>query len=145
MKATRMIGMLAAKSRWAGGVRVTLFCLLCLLATTAHAVVSITTNTLIDVGDTTYDGQDIVVNNCTLTVNGQHAFGSLQAVNNAVVTHAAATTNQTYSLQMTLTSNLVVDASSKIDVTGRGFLPGYTLGNTTVGGTTGNAGGSYGG
>src|SRR5712671_664602 len=76
-------------------LQMTLFCLLCLLATTGHASVSITTNTLIDVGDTTYDGQDIVVNNCTLTVNGQHAFGSLQAVNNAVVTHTAATTSQT--------------------------------------------------
>src|SRR5437870_2504510 len=99
-----------------------------ILTPTVSASVLIMTNTLIDVGDTTYDGQDIVVVNCTLTVNGPHAFGSLQAVNNAVVTHAPATANQTYSLQLTLTSNLVVDASSKIDVTGRGFLPGYTLG-----------------
>ena len=34
---------------------------------------------------------------------------------------------------------------SRIDVTGKGYLPGYTTGNTTVGGVHGRSGGSYGG
>jgi len=44
---------------------------LALLATAAHAAV-FTTDATINIGDTAYDGQDIVVSNCTLTVNGPH-------------------------------------------------------------------------
>src|ERR1035437_10475944 len=55
---------------------------------TALAVV-ITTNTTIAIGVTTYDGQDIVVSNCTLTVNGPHPFTSLLVASNGVVTHTA--------------------------------------------------------
>ncbi len=45
-----------------------------------------------------------------------------------------------------MASNLVVDASSAIDVSGKGYLPDYTLGNTTAGARSGSvAGGSYGG
>jgi RHS repeat-associated protein len=56
--------------------------LLCapLLATTSQAAV-FTSDTLIDVGDTTYDGQDIVVSGCTLTANGDHAFLSMALTN----------------------------------------------------------------
>jgi len=111
----------------------------------AGAETVFTTNTLIDAGNTAYDGQDIVVINCTLTVNGPHSFNSLQVVNNAVVTHQATTASQEYSLLLTVASNLIVDATSKIDVSGRGYLQGRTLGNTTVGAATLVAGGSYGG
>ncbi len=46
---------------------------------------------------------------------------------------------------MTVTNNLLVDSNSSINVSDRGYLAGYTLGNTTIGGSTSFAGGSYGG
>ena len=111
----------------------------------AGAAVSIfTSNTVIT--NSSYDGQDIVISGCTVTANGSHNFNSLQVTNGGVLTHSATTTAQEYSLQITLTSTLVVDVTSAIDVSGKGYLPGYTLGNTAQGTNVGSvAGGSYGG
>ncbi len=40
----------------------------------------------------------------------------------------------------------MVDATSAVDVSGKGYLPGYTVGNTVQGTNVGDiAGGSYGG
>ena len=47
-----------------------------------------TTAVTISEGDTTYDGQDIVVNGATLTGNGAHRFASLLLTNGAVLTHS---------------------------------------------------------
>ena len=106
--------------------------------------VVMTTNTLIATGNTAYDGQNIVVSNCTVTANGPHTFNSLRVIANGVVTHTAAT-NAPSVLQLTVSGNLLVDATSKIDVTGRGYAGGFTVGNVTNGAATGLAGGSYGG
>ncbi|MFA7060541.1 MAG: carboxypeptidase regulatory-like domain-containing protein [Pedobacter sp.] len=73
------------------------------------------------------------------------------------MTHAATTMTSVPQLNLTVTGVLTVDATSKIDVTGKGFLGGYrsgnatatgvTTGNTTADGSTtgGDAGGSHGG
>ena len=74
-----------------------------------------------------------------------HHFGSVQLVDGAVLTHSANTTTQTHELDLTVTDQVIVDATSRIDVTGKGYLAGYTSGNTTVGGATGATGGSHGG
>jgi len=111
----------------------------------AAGAVTFSSNTTINEGDTTYDGQAIVASNCTLTVNGTHSFASVQVISNAVLTQQATTTSQTYSLQLTIVGNLLVDAASRIDVSALGYLEGYTFGNTTNGGATHLAGGSYGG
>src|SRR5262249_7324433 len=71
--------------------------------------------------------------------------GALAVMNAGQLTHQPTTTAQEYSLLLTVTNNLLVDSSSSIDVSARGFLPEYTLGNTTTGGATYTAGGSYGG
>ena len=47
-----------------------------------------TNNAAIGVGDTNYDGTDIVVTNCTLTVDGPHAFSSLRVAAGGVLTHS---------------------------------------------------------
>jgi hypothetical protein len=90
-----------------------------------------------------YEGQDIVVSNATLTINGPHSFSSVLLTNNAVLTHSACTTNDTHRLDLTVSHEMVVSPDSRIGVTGKGYLPGYTTGNTTTGSST--AGGSYGG
>ena len=113
-------------------------------AATAGAA-TFTSATLIDAGDTSYDGQAITIQGCTVTINGAHSFDSLQVAGGGVLTHSSATTNQIYSLQITLAGALVVSSNSAIDVSGRGYLPNYTLGNTNTGASTGKSGGSYGG
>ncbi len=114
------------------------------------AVVTFTQDTLIDVGNSSFDGQDIVVQACTVTANGVHAFNSVQVVGGGVLTHQPTTPAQEYSLVLAIVSNLVVDAASRIDVSGRGYandgaLGALTLGNTNTGAASGRSGGSYGG
>jgi len=82
---------------------------------------SFTTDTTINDGDATCDGQNVVVNGCTLTVNGQHAFHSLQVVNNGTVTHSPAFTNGTTSgLHLTIAQDVTIDATSRLDVAAKG-------------------------
>jgi len=57
---------------------------------TASAVV-FTTDTTINPANTNYDGQDIVVSNATLTVDGPHTFASLLIASNSVLTHTFST------------------------------------------------------
>jgi hypothetical protein len=47
-----------------------------------------TTNTGIGVGNTNYDGTDIVVTNCTLTVDGAHSFSSIHVEAGGALTHS---------------------------------------------------------
>ncbi len=99
----------------------------------------------IDGSGTTFVTGDVTANTITLT-------------NGGVLTHGNTTTTTVYSLNLNATTSLAIDSSSKIDVTGRGYLggssggnsspTGRTYGNTTAGGSTQNNsgnGGSYGG
>src|SRR5206468_1088977 len=53
---------------------------------------------------------------------------------------------QVHKLNLSVAHQLYIDATSRIDVSGKGYLPGRTTGNTTVGGAKGRRGaGSYGG
>ncbi|MCY2990022.1 MAG: right-handed parallel beta-helix repeat-containing protein, partial [Planctomycetota bacterium] len=71
--------------------------------------------------------------------------GAVQVLNGGVLTHRAATATNVYTLQLQVGGELTIDAKSRVDVTGRGYLAARTLGNTTGGGASGNSGGSYGG
>ena len=67
-----------------------------------------------------------------------------------MLTHRYTDETATYALRLTATTLLSIDGTSSINVTGRGYLPGYTYGNTTDGGATGDtesdgSAGSYGG
>jgi hypothetical protein len=61
--------------------------LFCAQITSAVAVTFVH-DSFISFADSSYDGQDIVVTNCTLTVDGQHTFNSVQLLNGAVLTHS---------------------------------------------------------
>jgi hypothetical protein len=54
------------------------------------AATTFTSSTTISAGYTNYDGTDIVVTNCTLTVDGAHSFSSLLVEAGGVVTHSFA-------------------------------------------------------
>ncbi len=56
---------------------------------TAWAV-TFTNDTAIGIKNTNYDGLDIVITNCTLTVDGDHTFASLQVVSAGILTHTYA-------------------------------------------------------
>lgn len=105
----------------------------------------LTSDVTIVEGDATYDGGDICVDGTTVTINGPHGFNSVHLVNGAVLTHSANTGTETHTLDLTVTEQVIVDATSLIDVTGKGYLPGRTTGNTTEGASDSRNGGSYGG
>jgi hypothetical protein len=72
---------------------ITLLPILYLLSTIlspAARAASFTNAVTISETNTTYDGQDIVVNGATVTINGTHRFNSLLLTNNAVLTHSVA-------------------------------------------------------
>src|ERR1019366_1490421 len=50
--------------------------------------VTFTNDTAISFNNTNYDGADVVVTNCTLTVDGLHSFASLQVVKGGNLTHS---------------------------------------------------------
>ncbi len=83
------------------------------------------------------------------------AAGGLELLEHAWLTHPMATTTSQFGLELNVTNLLTVSTNSRIDVSGRGYLGGYsggngdprgrTLGNTLEGGSTRRNGGSYGG
>jgi len=106
---------------------------------------------------------DLTLDNCSLTVSGAvNVAGLLTLKNNSVLSHSAATATSQYELDVTA-GTVNIDATSKIDVTGKGYLGGYQAGNptitgrtcgsvsggacvnTTAGGSATSSGGSYGG
>lgn len=96
-------------------------------------------------GDTTYDGQNLVISGGAATVDGPHSFSSLAVLSGAMLTHSPTDPAAERRLELAITDRLWIDGTSKIDVTGRGYTDYYTIGNTTTGGATGSSGGSYGG
>ena len=134
---------------------VLLFFLGLFLSAEVSADVIISQNTTISAENTAYDNQSLIIDGCTVTVDGSHTFQALTLRSNAVLTHSGATTTTTSKLDLNIATTLTIDSTSKIDVSGRGYLGGWqggnnndtgrTLGNTTTGGSGYMTGGSYGG
>jgi len=117
-----------------------------LLLTSRSVVQSITftNDTFIDSGDVTYDGQDIIVNGCTLTVNGVHNFNSLQVINDGVVTHSTTTDDKlSFRIRLTVAQDLTIAEDCKISADGKGYGSGSGPGAGGAGYCGG--GGGYGG
>lgn len=95
-------------------------------------------------GDRTYDGQSLILYGGTSTIDGSHRFADMQILGGATLTHSAATATEEYRLELAVTDCLLIDATAKIDVSGKGYVEARTLGNTTSGAAY-LAGGSYGG
>ena len=108
-----------------------------------------TTDTTINSGDAAYDGQDIVVSGCTLTVNGLHSFNSLQIISAGILTHTAAANGQPANkVNLTIAHDVLVDRTSRIDVSIKGYnavYPGPGAGATGTSGGDYGSGGGYGG
>ncbi len=119
------------------------------------------TGSIMSVADTGTVAGNVALSGSTLTLKKPlHVTGDVSLQSTSILTHFAATKTETSKLDVTA-ANMIVDATSKIDVTGKGYLggypepnnppdqvsyaPGYTLGNTTSGGSCNNNGGSFGG
>jgi large repetitive protein len=107
---------------------------------------------VIESSDTTYDDKNVRLDGATVTLKGHHLFRNMELLNGAVLTHAPTTVDVEEGLSFEVWS-LSIDGSSRIDVSGKGYLGGLRGGNPDVKGRTlGNApgsdegaGGSYGG
>ncbi len=107
---------------------------LLLCVQTSAVAVTFTHDSFISFGDPSYDGQDIVVTNCTLTVDGPHVFNSVRLVNGGVLTHSPfpygpqlfldSASNEPHELNATNgtpLNNTNVDASSIVVMNFSGF------------------------
>ncbi|MEK7369085.1 MAG: hypothetical protein AABZ62_05415, partial [Planctomycetota bacterium] len=96
----------------------------------------------------------VIIDGSTLVANNIKA-DNISITNSGLLSHWDATTTSGYKLELNAASSLTIDAASKIDATGKGYLGGWqggnnsstgrTLGNTATGGSTYYNGGSYGG
>ena len=128
------------------------------VALSASATV-FTTNTDIGPLNTTYDGQDIVISNCTVTVDGPHMFASLTVETNGILTHSFSTngqlavvvndTNEIFAvgLDLTVTGAVLVANGGEIDADGIGYGAGFGpgAGSSSIGTFFDGSGGGYGG
>lgn len=109
------------------------------------SAVTFTTDTYISAGNTTYDGQDIAVQGCTLTVNGPHVFHSMSLVmgtTGAVLTHSLAPNGETNNrIQLGITGDFLVDGGCRVDVSGCGYLAEGTPGAAPATADDGGGGG----
>ncbi len=122
------------------------------LVDTGQPTLDIPDGTLIDTGDLTYDFRRVRIDGGTVTINGEHRFISVEVINGGVMTTQASSASETRRLHIRA-GPLEIDATSRIDVSGKGFLGanqgdnagsfGRTAGNRPT--AIANAGGSYGG
>jgi YD repeat-containing protein len=122
--------------------------------TVGPRVMVITQDTSIDENNQNFENATVEISGRTLTVDGPHTFANLTLRNGAVLTYSPTAATTVKKLDVRVSGALTVDATSRIDVTGRGFLGGAQPGNpfVNVGMTVGfqpgsgiRAGGSYGG
>jgi len=92
---------------------------------TGASVLLITSNT--EIADAAFDGRNVRVQGATLTLVGARSFGNLELIDGAVLTHRETTATEAQSLHVTAWT-LTVDATSRIDVAGRGYLGGIRAG-----------------
>ncbi|WP_211485165.1 IPT/TIG domain-containing protein [Corallococcus exiguus] len=105
--------------------------------------------------DMRFENQDIIIQstNKTLRIDGAHTFRNLYVLSGATLTHSQQGVSGAKFLDLTVTQEVRVDSTSKIDVSERGYLGGWREGNAQQSGrTTGNVstglidvGGSHGG
>ncbi|HRZ54834.1 MAG TPA: hypothetical protein P5525_05185, partial [Candidatus Paceibacterota bacterium] len=103
---------------------VTALLLLVTCARPSHAQsgCTITTPTYIGEDNRTYDSCDLVIEGTTVTMDGTHQFNSVTILNYGGLTHSACTVDAVHKLELEVTGTVTVDASSTIDVSGKGYL-----------------------
>ncbi|MEK7369086.1 MAG: Ig-like domain-containing protein, partial [Planctomycetota bacterium] len=70
-------------------------------------------------------GTDLVLSGKTIRIEGRAFFNSLTLTGNSTITALGASTTQTSLIDIEVAGELKIDATSKIDVTGKGYLGGW--------------------
>jgi hypothetical protein len=83
-----------------------------LLCALPAAAITFTTDTVVSFSNTNFDGENIIVTNCTLTVDGLHSFASLQVLNGATLTHSFAPNGMLDNLRMVTDEPQVLSATN---------------------------------
>ncbi|HPS54747.1 MAG TPA: hypothetical protein PLP05_04035, partial [Sedimentisphaerales bacterium] len=107
-----------------------------LLGVVPVQAVTFTTPVTIAENDTAYDGLDIIVNGCVVTINGTHSFASLTIQNSGAVTQS-----QGVPMNLTISGDIAIEAGSTIDASGRGHGQNSGIGA----GSESGGGAGYGG
>ncbi len=106
-------------------------------------------NARIDVGDNSYEGDDILVSGCQGEINGSHNFNSLTVQIGSTLVHSP-----TLTMDLAIATNVLIESGAAINLTGLGyaggaayFHPGEGPGGGQIGDGTGGGGGhgGYGG
>ena len=116
---------------------------------TSADTVTFTTDETIGCDNMMYEGDDIIVSGCIVTIDCAHSFASLSVINGGIVTHAAGGTvpggaEDPVGMVLTITGNVLVDAGCSISADGRGHPAGAGDGAGTDS-DYGGGGGAYGG
>jgi hypothetical protein len=119
---------------------------------------TVNTELLVDGSNLTiYDitADKVIISNGSNFITNVVTADTASLTNGGTLTQWNTTATTTYKLELNVTTALTIDSTSKIDVTGKGYLGGYaggntnttghTYGNTITGGSTNYSGGSYGG
>jgi hypothetical protein len=112
---------------------------LCAACVNPADAIIFTNDTFIAANDFSYDGADIVLSNCTVTVDSAHTFASLGIFSGGTLTHS----NGFEGMNLTVTGNVNVALGGSINVTARGYFD--SAGPGTGGGAGGSSGGGGGG
>jgi len=106
---------------------------------------TINTKETITADDYSYDYSHLVIDGDTVVIDGEHHFLSLTLTNGAVVKHLPTTLTTIHRMRVFARDYINIEAGSRIDVTGLGYLGGNRGENDTTAGRTDNnllAGGS---
>ncbi|VAW36274.1 hypothetical protein MNBD_GAMMA01-1483, partial [hydrothermal vent metagenome] len=103
----------------------TILWMLLLFAVSSANAVTINVDTTISASDASYDNQDLTIDAAVLTIDGIHTFLNVQLINGATITHTQGINGANLSMV-----NLSIDATSKIDLSGKGkaFVTGEITG-----------------
>ena len=80
--------------------------------------IEFTENTVISFDDNQYDGMGIVINGCTLTVDGEHNFPDLHVINGGTLTHSQ---GHAEGMKLAVANDIIIDSTSHINVSGKGY------------------------
>lgn len=119
------------------------------LTSMSSAAMVFTTDAYIAPLDFTFDGQDITVTSCVLNINGAHHFASLTLLAGGVVTHLPAAPGPAVNrVSLSISLDVLIDPTSKIDVSEMGYSLGFMGPGAGVTGPPSadwGSGGGYGG
>jgi len=134
------------------GIRLTLLFVALAFARIQGSAITFTNDTAIGVYDTNYDGADIIVTNCVVTVDGWHSFGSLRLLSGAVLTHSFSAdsylTNQIpVGVNLNISNDVFVAEGARIEANGIGYggTNGPGAGSPSAGASYGGSGAGHGG